>query len=82
MTSLRSSSSKRMMTLDHEQNKAADLDIWRANMTAVVKALSRSFPDAKVHIEILKTIATYCGVGLTVSLLAMSHGLDLSPGFF
>jgi hypothetical protein len=71
-----------MMTLDHEQNKAAHLDVWRANMTAVVKALSRSFPDAKVHIAILKTIAMYCSVGLTVSLLAMTYGLNLRPGFF
>lgn len=51
-------------------------------MTAVVKALSRSFPDAKVHIAILKTIAMYCSVGLTVSLLAMTYGLNLRPGFF
>jgi hypothetical protein len=24
----------------------------------------------------------FCGVGLTVSLLLASYGLDLSPGFF
>ena len=51
-------------------------------MTAIVRALSRSFPDARVDIEILKTIAIYCGVGLSVSLVAMTYGLDLSSGFF
>jgi hypothetical protein len=30
----------------------------------------------------LKTIAMFCGVGLTVSLLLASYGLDLSPGLF
>lgn len=52
------------------------------NVAAIVRALSRSFPDTKVDIEILKTIAMFCGVGLTASFLAMTYGLDLSPGFF
>jgi hypothetical protein len=38
--------------------------------------------EAPVHIEILKTVVMFCGVGLTVSLLLMTYGLDLSPGFF
>ena len=29
-----------------------------------------------------KTIAMFCGVGLTVSLLRASYGVDLSSGFF
>ena len=37
---------------------------------------------APVHIEALKTIAMFCGVGLTVWLLLATYGLDLSPGFF
>ena len=37
---------------------------------------------APVYIETLKTIAMFCGVGLTVSLLLASYGLDLSAGFF
>jgi hypothetical protein len=37
---------------------------------------------APVFIETLKTIAMFCGVGLTVSLLLASYGVDLSPGFF
>jgi hypothetical protein len=37
---------------------------------------------APVYIEALKTIAMFCGVGLTVWLLLASYGLDLSAGFF
>ena len=51
-------------------------------MAAIVKALSRSFPDTRVDIEILKMIAMFSVVGLTVSFLAMTYGLDLSPSFF
>jgi hypothetical protein len=51
-------------------------------MAAIARALSQTFSDTKVDIEILKTIAMFCAVGLTVSLLATSYGLDLSPGFF
>jgi hypothetical protein len=37
---------------------------------------------APVLIEILRSIAMFCGVGLTVSMLLASYGLDLSAGFF
>jgi Na+/H+ antiporter NhaA len=37
---------------------------------------------ASISIETLKTIAMFCGVGLTASLLLASYGLDLSAGFF
>jgi hypothetical protein len=37
---------------------------------------------APIFIETLKTIAMFCAVGLTVSLLVATHGVDLSPGFF
>jgi hypothetical protein len=50
-------------------------------MAAVAKALSR-ISGTQVEVETLKTIAMFCGVGLTVSLLLASYGLDLSPGFF
>jgi hypothetical protein len=32
--------------------------------------------------DILKTVAMFCGVGLFVSLLLATYGLDLSVGFF
>jgi len=44
--------------------------------------LASATATASVFIETLKTIAMFCGVGLTVSLLLASYGLDLSPGFF
>jgi len=51
-------------------------------MAAIARALSRTFPNTRVDIEVLRTIAMFCAVGLTVSLLAASYGLDLSAGFF
>jgi hypothetical protein len=50
-------------------------------MTAVAQALSR-VTGTQVDIETLKKIVIFCGVGLSVSLIAASYGLDLSPGFF
>jgi hypothetical protein len=32
--------------------------------------------------DVLKTVAAFCAVGLVVSLLVASYGLDLSGGFF
>jgi hypothetical protein len=32
--------------------------------------------------DILKQLALFAGAGLLVSLLMMTYGLDLSPGFF
>jgi hypothetical protein len=50
-------------------------------MAAIAKLVSRS-SGTQVDVETLKTIAIFCGVGLSVSLLAASYGLDLSAGFF
>jgi len=47
-------------------------------MAAIVASLSR----ATRTIATLKTVAMFCGVGLFVSLLCATYGLDLSPGFF
>jgi len=46
-------------------------------MTAIANAISRA-PGTRVDVEI---IAIFCGVGLFVSLLSVSYGLDLSSGF-
>ena len=54
---------------------------WRSQMTAIAKVISR-VSGTEIDVETLKTIAMFCGVGLTVSLLLVSYGLDLSPGFF
>jgi hypothetical protein len=50
-------------------------------MAAIARALDcRS--TIQIDIQTLKTLAIFCGAGLTVSLLLASYGLDLSPGFF
>ena len=51
-------------------------------MAAIAKVLSHGFPDTRFEVEVLRTIAMFCGIGLTVYLLVASYGLDLSPGFF
>jgi hypothetical protein len=51
-------------------------------MAAIARALARKFPSTDLEVEALKQIALLCGAGLLVSLVLMSYGLDLSPGFF
>ena len=50
-------------------------------MTAIAHALSRALQSAGES-EALKQIALLCGAGLLVSLLCLTYGVDLSPGFF
>jgi hypothetical protein len=50
-------------------------------MTAIVQTLVRSLHLAN-EIEVLKQIIMFSAAGLLVSLLAMTYGVDLSPGFF
>jgi hypothetical protein len=50
-------------------------------MQTIAKALSR-ISGTSVDVETLKTIIIFCAIGLTVSLICMTYGLDLSPGFF
>jgi hypothetical protein len=50
-------------------------------MTAIAHALSRAFQSAG-EFDALKQIALFCGAGLLVTLICMTYGLDLSPGFF
>jgi hypothetical protein len=51
-------------------------------MTAIAKAFSNVIPAISPDVDILKTVALFCGVGLFVSLLLASYGLDMSAGFF
>jgi hypothetical protein len=51
-------------------------------MAAIARALGRAFPGVQVNVETLKTLAMFCGVGLLVSLVLATWGLDMSPGFF
>jgi len=50
-------------------------------MAAIARVLSRA-SGTEIDVETIKTLAMFCGVGLTVSLLMASYGLDLSAGFF
>ena len=51
-------------------------------MTAIARMISLAFPASSAESEILKVVAIFCGVGLLVSLIVASYGLDLSAGFF
>jgi hypothetical protein len=50
-------------------------------MTAIARAFLRAIPTIN-DIEILKQFVLLCAAGLFVSLLMLTYGLDLSPGFF
>jgi ribose/xylose/arabinose/galactoside ABC-type transport system permease subunit len=54
-------------------------------MAAIAHALSHAFSRAfqsAGELDTLKQIALFCGTGLLVSLVCLTYGLDLSPGFF
>ena len=51
-------------------------------MAAIARLLARKFPSADLEVEVLTQLALLSGAGLLVSLVLMSYGLDLSPGFF
>ena len=51
-------------------------------MTAIARALSRAILTASNEVDIVKQFAMFCGAGLLVTLLLLTYGLDLSPGFF
>jgi len=50
-------------------------------MTALAKSIGRVV-GVEVDVEILKTLVIFSAIGLTVSLMYLSYGIDLSPGFF
>jgi hypothetical protein len=56
-------------------------DAWRSRMTAIERALSRAITTINDN-EILKQLALLCAAGLFVSVLMLTYGIDLSPGFF
>jgi hypothetical protein len=51
-------------------------------MTTIARMLSTRVPVAERGLDTLKTIGMFCAVGLSVSLLLATYGVDLSPGFF
>jgi hypothetical protein len=50
-------------------------------MTAIARALSRAFVSVN-EFETLKQLLLFCLAGLFVSMLLMTYGIDLRPGFF
>lgn len=50
-------------------------------MTTIARALSRAFITIN-DIEVLKQLVLFCAAGLFISVLMMTYGVDLSPGFF
>ncbi|HEX9469363.1 MAG TPA: hypothetical protein VF957_07455 [Bradyrhizobium sp.] len=54
---------------------------WGSKMAAIAKLVAQ-VSGTEVEIDGLKTVAIFCGVGLFVSLLLATYGLDLSGGFF
>jgi hypothetical protein len=50
-------------------------------MATIARALSRAF--VTIHeVEVLKQLVLFAAAGLFVSLLMLTYGVDLSPGFF
>ena len=53
-----------------------------SQMAAIVRAFSRAFPLSLLEFDIVKQLMLLGCAGLLVSVLMMTYGLDLSPGFF
>jgi hypothetical protein len=53
-----------------------------AKMTAIARVISHAFHTASPERIAFKQIMMFCGAALLVSMILLSYGLDLSPGFF
>ena len=51
-------------------------------MAAIARLLARKVPSTQVEADIPKQLGLLCCAGLFVSVLMLTYGLDLSPGFF
>jgi len=52
-----------------------------AKMTAIARTPGRA-RESRIEAEPVKVIALFCGVGLLVSLLLATNGLNMGPGLF
>ena len=50
-------------------------------MTTIASALSRAFITIR-DVVVLKQLVLFAAAGLLVSVLMMTYGVDLTPGFF
>jgi ribose/xylose/arabinose/galactoside ABC-type transport system permease subunit len=57
-------------------------DRLELEMTAIAKTISRLFLTESNYFDVVKQIALFSLAGLLVTLLVMTYGVDLSPGFF
>jgi hypothetical protein len=55
---------------------------WRLQMAVVARVLSFAFPDSELEVGPLMTVALFCYLGLSISLLLAAGGFDLGAGFF
>jgi hypothetical protein len=52
-------------------------------MATIAKAFSRVFSStASEELDVFKQVVMFAAAGLLIGVLAMTYGLDLSPGFF
>jgi hypothetical protein len=51
-------------------------------MATIARLLAGRLPTTRHEADILEQLALFAGAGLLVSLLMMTYGVDLSPGFF
>jgi hypothetical protein len=52
--------------------------VLEIKVAAIARLLFSAFLDTTSDVEILKTVVMFCAVGLTVSMMVASYGLDLS----
>ncbi len=53
-----------------------------SQMAAIARLLARKAPANQIEADILIQPGLFCCAGLLVSVLMMTYGIDLSPGFF
>jgi hypothetical protein len=62
--------------MQHQSNEPLDLaEIWRAAERRRTDDISAS------DVDIFKTVATFSGIGLLISLFLAIFGLDIGTGF-
>jgi hypothetical protein len=61
--------------------RSVEIKPRRLHMAALARTFAR-FKETQADVETIKTLGMFCGVGLTVSLMVASYGVDLSAGFF
>jgi hypothetical protein len=61
---------------------ATKASFLRDARSAVISEAHSHESETQFDVETLKAVALFCGIGLIVSLLFATNGLDMSGGFF